>query len=175
MRLTQNEMRLDVVVRAARFAFAAHFNQQRKYTGVPYFDHCESVANKVEARGGDKYMIAAAYLHDTLEDTDATVEELRKVFPPIVVDTVIGLTDVYTKEEFPYLNRAERKGLEVKRYASESAHVQAVKLCDLADNTSDIVEYDPKFAIIYLTEKVELLKVFRSSVLNGSAFKSAYQ
>ncbi|MBW3551609.1 MAG: HD domain-containing protein [Proteobacteria bacterium] len=60
------------ILRARNFAAHAHHGQTRKYTGEPYFNHCEDVAHLVEASGGDKTMIAAASLHDTIEDTDLT-------------------------------------------------------------------------------------------------------
>lgn len=151
--------------RAAEFARLAHAGQVRKYTGEPYFNHCRSVANLVRERGGDEYMQAAAYLHDVIEDTGISADMLRVDFPPAVVDLVIGLTDVYTTEAYPTWNRKRRKATECHRYSQECEKVQMIKLCDLIDNTSDIVRNDPKFALTYLPEKIELLKAFRPSVL----------
>lgn len=151
--------------RAALFAAEAHEGQVRKYTGEPYFNHCRAVGQLVKQRDGDEFMIAAAYLHDTLEDTDVTVEQLRNNFPPAVVDLVIGLTDVYTSEAYPSLNRGARKTLECARYLMESCEVQTIKLCDLIDNTRSIVQFDPSFAITYLREKANLLEAFDPSVL----------
>lgn len=155
----------SVVSRAAYVASKAHEGQVRKYTFDAYFTHVARVAIMVADRGGSKNMIAAAYLHDTIEDTDVTEQWLRVYFPPDVVDMVVALTDVYTPKDFPYLCRDQRKELECQRLACESADVQRIKLCDLADNTKSIVEHDPKFAIIYLREKSDILASFRDEVL----------
>lgn len=164
-KLCAHERSMSVVRRAAVVAADAHEGQVRKYTGEPYLNHCREVAILVAERGGDNYMIAAAWLHDTIEDTDVTEADLRVYFPPAVVDIVVGLTDVYTSAAFPTWNRKRRKATECHRYSQESADVQRVKLCDLMDNTKSIIKHDPKFAILYLREKADLLAVFRDEVM----------
>lgn len=167
-KLEQDVMDLPIVERASTVAAMAHEGQYRKYTGEPYFNHCHNVAREVESRGYNEYMVAAAYLHDTIEDTDVTAQWLRVYFPPATVDLVIGLTDVYTHEAFPHLNRAQRKELECERYRGECEDVQRIKLCDLVDNTKSIVKHDPGFAMLYLREKSDLLACFTDTVLcNG--------
>lgn len=164
-KLSDRIMNMPVIPRASIVARRAHEDQTRKYTGEPYFNHCRAVAMLVSQRGGTNWMIAAAYLHDTIEDTMVTAQWLRVYFPPAVVDIVVGLTDVYTTQAYPSLNRQQRKRLEVERYALEAADVQRVKLCDLMDNTRSIIEHDPKFAITYLKEKADLMAVFREEVM----------
>lgn len=166
------ERSTDVILRAEIVACGLHEGQKRKYTGERYIVHCEAVAKLVKERGGDNFMQAAAWLHDTIEDTPATEVNLRVWFQSDVVDLVVGLTDVYTKAKFPSLNRAARKALEVQRYAGESSSVQLIKVCDMIDNTKSIIEHDPAFAILYLREKADLLSVFRYSVLNTPTRKT---
>ena len=73
---------------------------------------------------------------------------------------MVELTDVFTHEAFPYLNRETRKGLEVQRIATVSANAKMIKICDLAHNTSDIVANAPiQFARLYMQEKAALLEV----------------
>lgn len=164
-KLTDDEHRFDLVDRAAKVAQLAHEGQTRKYTGEPYYVHCQAVAGLVADRYQDPFMTAAAYLHDTIEDTSVTEQWLRCYFPCVVVDLVVGLTDVYTSEAFPTWNRTKRKFHECMRYNGECAKVQQIKVCDLIDNTKSIIEHDPKFSILYLREKADLLASFRPEVL----------
>jgi (p)ppGpp synthase/HD superfamily hydrolase len=136
-----------------------HAGQKRNYTFEPYFKHLEAVANIVAAAGADEATIAAAYLHDTLEDTDTTVAELIHEFGVEVTMIVVELTDQYTHAAYPKINRATRKAMETERLATVSAKAKLIKRADLADNTVSIVDHDPRFATVYLREKHELLKV----------------
>jgi (p)ppGpp synthase/HD superfamily hydrolase len=149
----------DLIARARRFADIAHATQKRKYTAQPYFTHVDAVARAIQASGGDEAMVAAAYLHDTLEDTATTYSELVAEFGTEVADLVKELTDVYTPLTHPGLNRKARKALEVQRLAKVSDRAKLIKRADMADNTSSIEQHDPKFARVYNAEKAELLKV----------------
>lgn len=120
--------------------------------------HCEAVAHEVARRGGSDSLIAAAYLHDVVEDTNTTLDEIRDQFGFTVADLVDELTDKFTKEEYPELNRIERKRRECERWKKCSEQAQLIKLCDLIDNTETIVKYDPSFAVVYLREKADLLE-----------------
>lgn len=157
------------LIRAAReFAYERHYGQMRKYTGLAYHHHLENVAGMVMALGhafsipivgvSIEQTIAAAYLHDTLEDTDTDVKELEYGFGKIVANIVVELTDYYTPEMFPNENRAWRKEVEAQRLGKISPAAKLIKWCDLIDNTRSIVEHDPKFAIVYLREKARVLE-----------------
>jgi (p)ppGpp synthase/HD superfamily hydrolase len=148
-----------IIVLASNVAMAAHWHQTRKYTGEPYFNHVLAVATQVEAWGGTPEMIAAAYLHDVLEDTDETAERLLAIFGPVVVGYVQELTDKFTKARYPKLNRAERKVAEARRLATASLEARVIKLADMADNTASIEKHDPGFAKTYLREKAFLLSL----------------
>ena len=150
---------MAVLIKAAKFAFAKHDGQLRKYTNEPYIVHPNAVARAVANAGGDTATIAAAYLHDTLEDTATTYDELVENFGTEIADLVVELTDVYTSEAFPQLNRKARKALECARIAGISAKAKMVKYYDIAHNTESIVKYDPKFAEVYLPEKAAILAV----------------
>jgi (p)ppGpp synthase/HD superfamily hydrolase len=152
-----------IIVLASNVAMAAHWHQQRKYTGEPYFTHCLAVATQVEAWGGTPEMIAAAYLHDVLEDTDETAERLLAIFGPVVIGYVQELTDHFTKERYPSFNRAERKDAEARRLATASLEARVIKLADMADNTASIEKHDPGFAKTYLREKA-----FLHSLIGGA-------
>lgn len=142
---------------AAIIAEEAHKGQLRKYTKEPYFNHCIAVAARVAEITDDEDMIAAAYLHDTVEDTEMTIAEIGKLFGKRVAELVYDLTDHFTPENYPNFNRKKRKNLEAKRLGTISEDAKKIKLCDLADNTSTIVELDPGFARHYLREKADVL------------------
>ena len=148
---------------AYMFAAGAHFavDQVRKYTGDPYIVHPVEVARIVETANGDSDMIAAALLHDVLEDTKVTFATLDKYFGLVVANYVYDLTDKFTPERHPDMNRAERKKAEAIRYRSVSNEVKTIKLADGISNTKSIAQYDPKFMEIYGPEKRFLLEQLR--------------
>ena len=143
-----------------------HGNQKRKYTGEPYVNHTVQVAKIVKNYGGDDVMVYAAVLHDVLEDTNTTKEELFNHLRQIigsgkaieVVKLVQELTDVFTKDEYPNINRKGRKEMEAMRLGSISPKAQTIKYADLLDNGQDIMKNDPKFGRVYLKEKEQILK-----------------
>lgn len=147
-----------LIARARMYAADAHLGQTRKYTGDPYIVHPIAVAEMVRRHGGTDTMIAAALLHDVIEDTDRTYGNILYNFGVDVAELVLELTDRYTKEAYPDKNRKWRKSKEADRLATVSAEARIIKWCDLADNTSTIVEHDPGFAKVFLREKAELLE-----------------
>lgn len=103
-------------------------------------------------------MICAAWLHDTVEDTPATLDEVERVFGFEVAALVEMLTDVSKPSDG---NRAVRKAIDREHTAKASPQAKTIKLADLIDNTRSITEHDPKFAAVYLAEKALLLEVLR--------------
>ena len=101
-------------------------------------------------------MYMAALLHDTVEDTDATHEEIARFFGDKVSELVKGLTDVSKPEDG---NRATRKAIDRDHIAQGSKEVQTIKVFDLIHNTESIKEHDPKFWEVYKLEKQDLLHV----------------
>jgi (p)ppGpp synthase/HD superfamily hydrolase len=148
----------DLVARADAFAAAAHgaIKHKRKYTGDDYIVHPREVAAIVATVPHTAEMLAAALLHDTVEDTGVTIETIRAEFGPIVADLVADLTDVSTPD---LGNRAVRKSIDLAHTATASPSAKTIKLADLLSNTASIVEHDPGFARVYLKEKTALLKV----------------
>lgn len=139
----------DVVDRAQAFARVAHAEQTRKYTGEPYVVHTDEVAAIVAAHGGTLEMIAAAHLHDVLEDTPTTFDTLVSEFGHDIADLVAALSDQVPKSAG---NRKLRKQLESDRLGTCEARVHTIKLADIVSNTRSIGERDPKFARVYLVE-----------------------
>ncbi len=148
---------MTLIDKALKFSTAAHaaVNQKRKYTGEDYIVHPIAVSNLVKENGGTDEMIAAALLHDTVEDTDVTREQIAEEFGWKIFKLVVELTDVTKPEDG---NRATRKAIEAKRLGMASKEAQMIKLADLIDNTKTIVKHDPKFAKVYIQEKIALLE-----------------
>lgn len=152
---------MDLIKKARKFATRAHKGQFRKYTGEPYIVHPIAVAETVRLHGGSDEMVAAALLHDTIEDTNVTYDDVRKEFGITVAGLVRELTDTSSPSDG---NRAVRKEIDRRRLAKASADAQTIKLADLIDNTTSIVAHDPGFAKIYLKEKEALLKVMNKGL-----------
>jgi (p)ppGpp synthase/HD superfamily hydrolase len=148
-----------LVLQAREFAESAHQNQKRKYTGLPYFTHCEEVAQIVAFHQGTPEEIAAAYLHDTVEDCNVTLDEIEASFGKEVRDLVDQLTDVSRPEDG---NRAKRKAMDREHYRNASPGACTIKLADLISNSRTLAEHDPKFAKVYFAEKKQLLPFLAS-------------
>lgn len=150
---------MDVVRKAQVYAMAAHaaVGQKRKYTGEPYIVHPGEVASIVASvPGSTPDMVAAAWLHDVIEDTGCTFTDIHVAFG-IDIATLVGwLTDVSKPEDG---NRAKRKAIDREHTAQAPAEAQTIKLADLISNSKSIMQYDPDFAVTYLAEKKLLLEV----------------
>lgn len=151
-------------------AIAAHnaVGQRRKYTGAPYWVHCREVALMIERHVGDGLLVAAAWMHDVLEDTQTTANDLREMFPAQTVLWVIEVTDVAKPEDG---NRAARMAINRAHLAKASTGGKSIKLADLISNTRTISEFDPNFARVYLEEKALLLPLLRGG--NEALFQLA--
>lgn len=156
------------------FATAAHgaVGQKRKYTKEDYIVHPAGVVDilKQHITTLTAPMIAAAWLHDVLEDTQVTYEAILLEFGEDVANIVLGLSNIATAYDG---NRKVRmlKNLEFLKLQNEE--VQTIKIADMMHNTASIVEHDKTFAIIYLREKVDLInaltkapKFFRTIAMN---------
>jgi len=145
-----------MVVESKMFATAAHaaVGQKRKYSGDDYIVHPQRVAAIVEKHGGTDEMVAAAWLHDTVEDTDVTLGLITKMFGDEIASIVEGLTDISLPSDG---NRATRKSIDRMHSASASTEAQFVKCADIIDNSWDIAENDLSFAKVYKSEVFLLL------------------
>jgi len=149
---------MNVVERAARFAQAAHesIDQRRKYTDEPYIVHPRAVAGIVAGVIEDEQMIAAAWLHDVVEDTPVTIDEIEAEFGLHIACLVDDLTDVAHKSAG---SRRQRLAINREHTSRAEPRAKSIKLADVIDNLSDIVNRNPDFAPKYLSEKEELLEV----------------
>lgn len=159
-------MENEVLDRVRDFADRAHGSQKRKYTDEKYIVHPERVMKLCQEYTSKNAVLAAALLHDVLEDTDTSKEEIFEFLTDVMgygaaqktVQLVEQLTDVYEKKRYPQWNRDKRKSMEAERLAKVSAEAQTIKYADIADNTQEIVEHDPGFSRRYLQECRVLLQ-----------------
>lgn len=162
------------------FADQSHGTQLRKYTPERYMVHPLRVMELCKPVTDDQAVLAAALLHDVLEDTPVKASELMIFLKQLqseqtaakTLKLVIELTDVYVKNSYPNLNRRERKAKEAKRMQSISSEAQTIKYADILDNCREIVLHDLEFAPRFLTECRQLLQVMDKgdSSLRTAAF-----
>lgn len=133
----------EAMVRFAKaldFAARKHVHQRRKGAAAePYINHLSEVTRLLaEATGGrDTELVLCGLLHDAIEDTDATVEELTAEFGPEVANVVAEVSDDKS------LPKAERKRLQVERAAAKSARARMVKLADKTSNLRALIDSPP--------------------------------
>jgi guanosine-3',5'-bis(diphosphate) 3'-pyrophosphohydrolase len=126
------------VLRAAHFAAGKHSAQRRKGEAAePYVNHVLEVAHLVAEAGLDTTTVTAALLHDVVEDTPTSHEELVAEFGEAVAAMVMELTDDKS------LPKAERKRLQVERAPHKSAGAQAIKAADKISNLRSILNSPP--------------------------------
>ncbi len=130
----------DLILRAVAFAAHKHRDQRRKNKEAsPYINHPIQLATVLWEEGHvhDPQVIAAALLHDTLEDTETTWQELRGEFGEDIADIVLEVTDVQ------WLKKEVRKRLQVARAKYSSEKAKLVKLADKICNLRDIAAHPP--------------------------------
>lgn len=157
----------DLFLRAANFAHKHHdaVGQKREGSGEPYIVHPLEVAGLAHAMGHEfdypsewiEVAVVAALLHDTIEDTKCTYNEIEAEFGAVVRDTVFWLTDVVDK---PKGNRRVRKELERVRLMAAPGRVKFIKCCDIIANARCILKDKPGSAQLFLTEKMSVLDTF---------------
>jgi len=164
---------MTLVEKARVFATAAHaaVAQLRKYTNEPYIVHPAEVAGIVATvPDATEEMVAAAWLHDVVEDTGVTNETIRAEFGDKVAELVGWLTDVSRPD---HGNRAARKAVDRAHSAAAPAEAQTVKCCDILSNVRSIVAHDAAFAVIYLEEKKQLVEVLTKA--NPAILREVHQ
>lgn len=149
-----------------------HKGQVRKYTGEPYFTHCEAVAERVQDfyrfmlnMEAPEEVVAAALLHDVVEDTDATFEELIEIAGEEVTRYVYFLT----KPPAYAGNRSVRKSIYNSKLALAPMPVKVIKFCDMYHNHASIMEHEPDFWVDWRGETTRAITAMDiAGVHNGA-------
>ena len=148
----------SIPLAAARFARAANSGQKRKYTGAPYILHPCRVAGLVATHEvATDPLVAAAFLHDVVEDCGCPLAVIQREFSGVVAGYVDWLTN--KSKEAGTSSRAERKRLDRERLKDAPREVKVVKLIDRLDNLLEVpAEIDPDFAELYAGESLLLVE-----------------
>lgn len=160
---------LTPAAKAIVIAAEAHADggQVRKYTGEPYIVHPIEVMNILIEHGiHDSEILAAAILHDTVEDTLLTFDMIAIALGCEIADLVRDVTDVSRPE---HGNRAVRKQLDLEHRARASPAGKCITMADMISNVRSIAAHDPGFAPKYIREKRAVLEV----VAGGHALLAA--
>lgn len=144
----------DLLDRAIVFAVHAHHNSERRGKGFPYIVHPMEAVEIVATITPDQELLAAAALHDTVEDTDVTEDELRREFGDRIAELVHAESDQpvegVSEEESWYI----RKQAAIDRLAAASHDAKIVAMGDKLSNMRAIYRD-------YITQGDELWKIFR--------------
>ena len=172
-----NATPISQALKALSFAADKHRNQRRKDSEAsPYINHPIALANVLvnEAGISDPVVLCAALLHDTIEDTETTYEELVERFGKAIADVVQEVTD--DKD----LAKEVRKQLQIEHAAHASPQARLVKLADKICNLRDIAANPP--ADWHLERKIDYF-VWAKKVVDAlgsthpaleAAFQEAY-
>jgi guanosine-3',5'-bis(diphosphate) 3'-pyrophosphohydrolase len=129
------------LIRAVAFSAEKHRNQRRKDADAsPYINHPIALANVLANEGGiaNEDVLIAALLHDTIEDTQTTEQELRETFGDKITSIVLEVTDDKS------LPKSERKLKQIEHAANASMDAKLVKLADKICNLRDMISSPPK-------------------------------
>jgi len=138
--MTEFPESLGLLIKALEFAADKHRKQRRKDAdGSPYINHPISLADVLVNEGNvtDVTVLCAAVLHDTIEDTNTTREELASLFGDSVASIVIEVTDDKS------LDKQVRKQLQIEHASNISKEAKLVKLADKICNLRDILTSPP--------------------------------
>ncbi|HZS09086.1 MAG TPA: HD domain-containing protein [Blastocatellia bacterium] len=138
--MTFNENDIALILKAVRFSADKHRNQRRKGSeDLPYVNHPIEVAETLwrVGRVRDINVIVAAILHDTIEDTDTTPEEIEAAFGSEVLSLVREVSDDKS------LPKQVRKQLQIDHAAEKSPGAKQIKLADKLSNIRDVTHAPP--------------------------------
>lgn len=149
----------DLVNKAKLFATIAHTatGQKRKISGAPYIVHPETVAQYTRVFLGDasaptlETAVAAAWLHDVVEDTEIDLEMIQVHFGGEVRRMVDGLTKTETKEKT------------LEKLAALDFFTATIKLCDVLDNCADLDRMDAKWRTKFVADKLAVVRVLKGN------------
>lgn len=149
------------IERAKYVCVFGHSNQFRKDGKTPYYIHPYRVADYVNAYvHSTENMVAAAYLHDILEDTEITKETLERLFKEDIVKLVVELTNPSKGLDLP---RSTRKAIDREHLKFVSWGAKIIKMFDRFDNISDLSGFSKDFTKLYMEETLLMLAVIEDA------------
>ena len=173
----------DLLDRAIVFAVQAHHNTERRGKGFPYIVHPMEAVEIVSTITADQELLAAAALHDTIEDTDVTVEQIREVFGERVAELVHAESDQINGELFNGENEEEtwhaRKQAAIDRLAAASHDAKIVAMGDKLSNMRAIwrdyqIQGDALWNIFHVKDKASHEWHYRGLAASLSALSNTF-
>ncbi|WP_211341136.1 HD domain-containing protein [Paracoccus methylarcula] len=129
-----------LIQKALAFAVAQHEGQIRKGPSpIAYTHHLAEVSALVAAFGGETEVIAAAWLHDVVEDTDASINQIAEKFGPVIAELVDEVTDD------PQLSKAEQRAAQIAHAPNLSLGAALIKTADQTSNMGGLVASPPNW------------------------------
>ncbi len=121
------------IEKAKKFACEKHRNQKRKDGITSFSDHLKAVVNRLKNLGvSDQNVLCAAWLHDTIEHSDTTFDEINNIFGNRISVLVLSLT------KDSELSRKERESQYIQQLKDSTPEAKIIKLCDISANLKDI-------------------------------------
>lgn len=146
---------MELLEKAQRWAARGHLGVNRKFSDLPYIVHPEAVVEIVSQITDDTDVLAATWLHDIVEDTDKTVDDIRKHFNDRIAQLVWEVSKITSGSKKP---RNERVIMDCFHYGKGSKWGKTIKLADAIHNLPLMIRDNPKFAPKYVAEKKLLLQ-----------------
>lgn len=148
----------ELLDRAIVFAVQAHHNTERRGKGFPYIVHPMEAVEIVATITPDQELLAAAALHDTIEDTEVTVEDIRREFGDRVAELVHAESDQFTDGISEEDSWHDRKQAAIDRLAAASREAKIVAMGDKLSNMRAIwrdyqVQGDELWKIFHVKDK----------------------
>ncbi len=121
------------MLKAQKFACEKHKNQKRKDGITPFSDHLVGVVNRLKNLGiVNQNVLCAAWLHDIIEDTDVTFDEINEIFGNVISVLVLSLSK---DSELP---KKQREAQYIQQLKDSTLQAKIIKLCDISANLKDI-------------------------------------
>lgn len=160
------------LTKAMNFATKAHEGDKRKFSGDDYITHPLKVALMVSAYTDDENTVIAGVLHDVVEDTEYTFEDIENKFGYTVKELVVGLTKTYSGSD-EYESKVVSEMLRFKEI--NDGRVLLVKVADIFSNLSDYKKAPKSFLKKFVDGKKRLLGVIAvKSIVNSGLVADTY-
>ena len=161
--LSKNEINLEIVKTAELFAKKKHSGMAKK-DGTTYSKHLEDVVNRLKSLGViDEELLCAGWLHDIIEYTEITFDDLYEQFDSEIAVLVSSLSKDMS------LTRKKREKAYAKQLKEASFDAKLIKLCDISANLSDLKNYDASKSkkLRQIKQKRHYLTIIKSSLIGN--------
>jgi len=162
---------LELIKNAELFAKKKHSGMTRKDGITPYSKHLEDVVNRLKSLGViDEELLCAGWLHDTIEDTDVTFDDLFEKYESKVAVLVLSLSKDMS------LTRKKREKAYVKQLKEASFDAKLIKLCDISANLSDLKNYDASKSkkLRQVKQKRHYVNVIKNDLLSNANYPKIF-